>query len=331
MTLQLMTLLLTGCLERVTGEAVPLDPRFVANQPGQAGAQGGGAGSDGGKIPFSDFEGEMVWVRGEIVAAEELPVDLDVRTLDATVEGGAISQGKLLLEGPGSFELKVPKALGELQLQAFQDPDSDGPSVDDAFGEVAVDVEGVDIEGLLLTLLPGARGGPEHVEAPPGAGGGQAPPPSGHAPPAHDPFEDMEGPFVIVAGTIEAQAGVVVDLDLFQPDPTVPGGRTFLGKIKRQPGAFEISVPESLGQVSLVAMVDIDADGPSGSDPQARFSGNPIDLSQGDFTEVLLQLSVGAAPAPAPVSTGTPDNLSLDEEFAATEEAAGSTDKPEAP
>jgi hypothetical protein len=139
----------------------------------------------------------------------------------------------------------------------------------------------------------------------------------------------MEGPFVIVAGTIEAQAGVVVDLDLFQPDPTVPGGRTFLGKIKRQPGAFEISVPESLGQVSLVAMVDIDADGPSGSDPQARFSGNPIDLSQGDFTEVLLQLSVGEAPAP--VSTGTPDNLSLDEEFAATEEAAGSTDKPEAP
>ena len=53
MTLQLMTLLLIGCLERVTGEAVPLDPRFVANQPGQAGAEGGGAGSDGGKIPFS--------------------------------------------------------------------------------------------------------------------------------------------------------------------------------------------------------------------------------------------------------------------------------------
>ena len=78
-------------------------------------------------------------------------------------------------------------------------------------------------------------------------------------------------------------------------------------------------------------MVDVDADGPSGSDPQAQYSGNPIDLSQGDVTEVVLNLATSVEPAPAPVSSGTPDNLSLDEEFAATEEAAGKTGKAQEP
>lgn len=319
-----MALLLVGCLERVTGEAVPLDPRFVANQPGAAGGENAGPeGGGGGQTPFADYEGDMVWVKGTIVADELVPVDLDVRVPDPTAPGGAQGMGKLLLEGPGEFELKVPKDLGQLELQAFQDPDADGPSEDDAFGEVDIEVEGVDVTDVVMTLEVGARAGPNHVEAPPGAGSDQPPPPSGDQPQDGDPFEGMEGPYVTISGSIESSSDMRVDLDLFQTDPTVPGGRKLLGKLKRNPGAFEIQIPLSIGSLELVAMVDVDADGPSGSDPQAQYSGNPIDLSQGDVADIVLNLGQVDEPEPAPVSSGAPDNLSLDEEFAATEEAAG--------
>jgi hypothetical protein len=325
----LIALLLIGCLERVTGEAVPLDPRFVANQPGAPGAEGGGAG--GGQTPFSDHDGDMVWVRGEIVAADAIPVDLDVRIPDQTAPGGSLGLGKILLEGPGSFELEVPKELGLLELQAFQDPDGDGPSEGDAFGEVLLEVGAEDLTGVLLTLAIGARGGPAHVEAAPGEGNDQAPPPSGEHSQDSDPFEGMDGPFVLISGTIEANLEVMVDLDLFQTDPTVPGGRKLLGKLKRYPGPFELQVPAAIGSLQLEAMVDLDGDGPSASDPQARYSGNPIDLTEGAVSGVLLSLTISEGAAPAPMNTGSPENLSLDEEFAATEEAAGKTEGSEAP
>ncbi len=315
-------LLLFGCLERVTGDAVPLDPRFIENQPGAAGGADGGD-DGGGTTPFADHDGEMVWVRGEIIAEKDVAVDLDVRVPDPTVDGGARGMGKLLLEGPGAFELKVPKSLGPLELQAFQDPDSDGPSEDDAFGEVDLEVEAVDVEGVVLTLEVGARAGPTHVEAPPGAGSDQAPPPQGDQPHDGDPFEGMDGPFTQVSGIIYYQGDGMVDLDIFQTDPSVPGGRKLLGKLKRKAGAFSLAVPVELGRLEIEAMVDLDADGPSGSDPQSSFEGNPIDLSDGDVDGVNLSLAIAEEPAPAPVAPGVPENLSLDEEFAATEEAAG--------
>ncbi len=329
----LIWLLLIGCLERVTGEAVPLDPRFVANQPGAAGAEDGGgeAGGGGGQAPFSDHDGPTVWVKGEIVAEGDVAVDLDVRVPDPTAPGGAQGKGKLLLEGPGDFELQVPQGLGALELQAFQDPDSDGPSETDAFGEVDIDVGQTDVEGVILTLEVGARAGPTHTEAPPGAGSDQPPPPAGDQPQDGDPFEGMEGPFVEVSGTVHFSGDGMVDLDLFQTDPTVPGGRKLLGKLKRSAGAFILEVPSSLGRLEIEAMVDVDADGPSGSDPQASYSGNPIDLSAGAVSEVDLYLSVTEEPEPAPVSTGAPENLSLDEEFAATKDAAGTSEASEAP
>ncbi len=327
----LIWLVMLGCLERVTGEAVPLDPGFVANQPGAAGGDDISGGDGGGRAPFSDHDGEMVWVKGVIVAEDAVPVDLDVRVPDPTAEGGAVGKGKLLLEGPGPFELEVPKGQGLLELQAFQDPDADGPSEDDAFGQIDLEVEDSDVVGIVLTLTVGGRLGSTHTEAPPGAGSGNAPLDAGHQPQDQDPFEGMDGPFVLMRGIIYYDASATVDLDLFQTDPSVPGGRKFLGKLKRQPGPFSLEVPVALERLEIEAMVDVDADGPGGSDPQASYSGNPIDLTSGEVLGVDLWLSVGEEAPPAPIEVGVPENLSLDEEFYATQEAAGGADKAEDP
>jgi len=328
----LMLLMVVGCLERVTGEVVPLDPRFVANQPGAAGAPDGGGGGGGGGMatPFSDHEGDMVWVRGEIQAEEAMPVDLDVRVPDATAPGGVQGKGKILLEGPGPFELKVPKGLGQLELQAFQDPDTDGPSPGDPFAEVDLEIEGEDLAGVLLVLEVGARGNPaDHTEAPPGEGGEHDPQPTEDGGQVFDPFADMEGPYTTISGTIECEDGVAVDLDLFQPDPSMPGGRKFLGKLKRGAGVFTIEIPASIGLVEIEAMVDVDADGPSEFDPRASYAGNPVSLTDGDVSQVDLVLVAAEEPAPVPTSSGNPLNLSLDEEFAATKDAAGGTEQEE--
>ena len=61
---------------------------------------------------------------------------------------------KLLLElynwGPA-----VPKGLGSLELQAFQDIDSDGPNASDPFAQTTIDVAGEDIEDVELILVVG--------------------------------------------------------------------------------------------------------------------------------------------------------------------------------
>ncbi len=108
----LATLALSACwLEEVTGEPVPLDPAYyeaVEATQGQPGIGGGSA------VPFSAQEGEMVTVRGTITSSVEDPIDVDVRTPDATQEGGVMGHGKILVDAPGAFELTVPKGLGPL-------------------------------------------------------------------------------------------------------------------------------------------------------------------------------------------------------------------------
>ena len=127
----MLALLLSGCwLEKTTGEPVPLDPRFYEAVEAVQGDPGvGGADS----IPFGDYDGATVMVRGTVTSPEEGPVEIDVRTPDPTAEGGVKGHGKIQLEGLGEFELRVPSALGELELQAFQDPDADGPGGADPF------------------------------------------------------------------------------------------------------------------------------------------------------------------------------------------------------
>ncbi len=175
--------LLPACwLERVTGEEVPLDPDFyeaVEAAQGQPGVGGGSA------VPFSDDSRPRLWVRGSITGGiEGQAVDLDVRVPDPTAPGGVAAKGKLLLKGPGDFELEVPVGLGALELQAFQDKTGNGPSADDPFAELQVEIGEDEVEGLIFELVEGARGGGGGGPVPLGAPGGA---PNAGAPPGAPP------------------------------------------------------------------------------------------------------------------------------------------------
>ena len=326
--------MLQGCLERVTGTPVALDSRFTTQ------ATTGGSDDTGAPghtemehktvehaaapppQPFQGIEGEKVAISGLIVAEVDGAVDFDVARHDSDAEGGLVSEGKLLLVGPGPFEIMVPVSVGKLKIAAFQDVDKDGPSMTDPYAEVDVEVGDQAIVGLKLSLVIGGRkiatGGPdhqnaEHVEAPPGFGSGQAPPPDGQ-PSDADPFAGTEGPRVEVAGTITSPLGRVIDVDLFQEDASAPGGRVLLGKLKKSEGAFSIQVPISVGSLELDAFSDQTGDGPSADDPRAQVRG--IVLSSGPV--LGLELTLKSMTEVAEEAPEPPTGTDLEDEFART-------------
>lgn len=265
--------------------------------------------------PFEDVEGEKVLVSGTVVGSVAGAVDIDVSRVDPSAPGGRKSHGKLLFESAGDFELQVPKGLGQLCLVAFQDPDLDGPGEGDFYAEVTIDVADDPVTGLVLTLATGARGsaggGPVHTEAPPGYGSGEGSHPDGKNA-ATDPFAEIEGERVAVAGTVVFDGDAVVDLDLFQPDASVPGGRILIGKLKISSGPFTLQVPRTLGALELDAFADKTGDGPSADDPRGQVSA--IDLTSGPISGVQLTLETFAEAAPpAPPVGGGAD---LEDEFA---------------
>lgn len=296
--------LLPGCwLEKVTGEPVPLDPAFYEAVEAQQGMPGVGGGD---AIPFGSHDGETVMVIGTVTGPTDDAVDLDVRTPDPTVEGGMKGHGKLLLEEPGPFELKVPKNLGKLELQAFQDAEADGPTSDDPFAQVLLQVDDVDVTDVTLELVAGARGqgGPEHSAAAPGAPGGG---PGGGAGGGQDLFAGASGDRVTVRGTLVYDGEGSVDLDVFVPDESTAGGRRMLGKLMRAPGAYEISVPAGYGPLILEAFIDVNQNGPGAGDPMGRYEGNPVVVGNSDVDGIDIVLAIPAdgrmpmgAPAPPP-------------------------------
>ncbi len=265
--------------------------------------------------PFEDVEGEKVLVSGTVVAELSGAVELDVSRVDADFPGGRESVGKLLFDEASDFELQVPKGIGSLSLVAFQDPGEDGPGESDPYAEMIVDVADEPVTGLIFTLSTEARsqagGGPVHTEAPPGFGSDDGPPPDGKES-AKDPFAGMEGERVPVQGIVVFDGDAVVDLDLFQPEASAPGGRTLLGKLKISSGPFTLQVPLSLGALELDAFADKTGDGPSADDPRGQVSG--IDLTEGAVSGVQLVLEALTEEAPsAPPKGGGTD---LEEEFA---------------
>jgi hypothetical protein len=289
-----MILLLAACLERVTGEEVPLDPAFYAAHEGEHGEGGVGGGSS---VPFSDVEGDKVTVSGVITSViTDLPVDIDVRVPDPASPGGVAGKGKILLDIPGAFSLSVPSGLGALELQAFQDIDSDGPSGNDPFASIWLQIEGEDITDVAMALEEGARGGgPVHGPAPPGApgggaGGGVGPGPGGNP----DPFSGIEGRRVVLKGRLICDCTGGVDLDLFKPDATAPGGRAILGKMKMAPGPYELHVPEHFGPLILEGFVDVTGDGPSPGDAMGQYTGNPLNIGDQNIDNIDITLAVPA-------------------------------------
>jgi hypothetical protein len=304
-------LLLGGCwLERVTGEAVPLDPRFyeaVEKAQGDPGVGGGSA------IPFAAVDGPKVTVRGVLASTSTGAIDIDVRTPDPSQPGGVKGHGKLLVDGPGPFTLEVPAGLGPLELQAFQDLDSDGPGGADPFGQTVLTIADSEVDAGTLTLLAGARGtgssGPVHQEMPAGAPGG-APMGNGGGgsvlPSGPDPFASFEGPRIEVSGTLTFAGPGVIDLDLFQPDAASTGGRRMLGKLKRPAGAYSLSVPANFGPLIMEAFVDEKGDGPSLSDPSGTTRPSPLPIAAEDIVAVDITLTQ-RTPEPPPAPPPPPD------------------------
>ena len=281
-------LLLVGCLlERVTGEEIPLDPRFYAAVEEARGTADQGGGSS---VPFSSVKTEKVWVTGTIASEDDMAIDIDIRVPDPSAPGGMAGKGKILLERPGEFKLGVPKDLGSLELQAFQDIDSDGPNAEDPFAQLTVQVAGDDIEGLELTLVKGARGAaPVHQEVSPEQSGEM---PKG-IPENPDPFGGVAGNRIELSGIIQCETECTnVDLDLFAPDEQSPGGRKMLGKMKLQQGEYVIMVPEDFGFLILEAFVDFDANGPGVGDLMGVYEQNPVRIGQESITNIDLQLTV---------------------------------------
>lgn len=344
-----LCILLSGCwLERVTGVAVPLDPAYTANAKDDDGG--------GSNVPFAGHSGPTVTVSGTVGGEQAIvatPVDLTIQVPDPKAPGGMRSEGKLMLDGPGSFSLKVPVAAGALSIQAFQDPDTDGPGGKDPYVDLTVEVASVDISGLELILIEGGRGtagGPEHTEAPPGAPGGApragaaapgapggdpngpqhqevpggavphgtgvpvGPPPMGRgAPGAMPPFEDLGAAPLTLRVTLDCGDCKTIDLDLFVEDPSRPGGRRHIGKLKEEPGLVEIKAPRGYGKVLLEAFSDLDANGPSKGDPMGIFMGNPLVIGAEDPPPITIELKVqptGAMPRVA-VRPGAPGPAGL--------------------
>ena len=76
-------LLLSACLERVTGEKVPLDPAFYAAVEAERGDPNQGSGSS---VPFSNDSRPKITISGTIVSENPLAVDIDLRVPDSSLD-----------------------------------------------------------------------------------------------------------------------------------------------------------------------------------------------------------------------------------------------------
>ena len=277
-------LIASACLERVTGEEVPLDPRFYAAVEESRGSDSKGGGSS---TPFASVEVDKITVSGIIVSESDMSVDVDVRVPNASSPGGMDHKGKILLEQPGEFSLDVPINLGSLEFQAFQDIDSDGPSGDDPFGSISVSVLSEDISDIKITLVPGVTGSaPIHKEVAPEEGNEHGK----GVPENPDPFGGVGSDRIQLQGKLLCDDCTNIDLDLFTPDESSPGGRKMLGKMKLPAGEYVVLVPKNYGYILLEAFVDLDGNGPSKDDFMGAYENNPIQIGEEDISGIDIQL-----------------------------------------
>ena len=232
-----------------------------------AAEMGHGAGpvTSGAGAPFGDWSGEWTLVTGSMISESAEPIQVDFRVPDSTAPGGNRSEGRTVLPSVGSYRLEVPRGMAFLIIEAFQDPGADGPSGDDPW--VSVDINIGDVERIEqdFVLVAGARGVPS------GNSEGTPSPTENVAPTVASPFGDLGDDPVQISGALVFDEGIsppeIVDLDLFARDPSSPGGRSFLGKIKVPPAGFSFSAPRGFGALEIDAFCDIDGDGPTPGDP----------------------------------------------------------------
>jgi len=246
------------------------------------------------------------------------------------VEGAPGGEGQEHLEMPhlegAEHQDAIEGAPGGEGQEHLEMPHVDGSEHTDAPAGAPGGPEQADGGVVHVEAEPGAPGGAAtdegavtHTEAPPGAPGGAtdgehvhfeaapgAPDGAGHThdpdtrpegappPPAGamaDPFAALQGEKARVSGVILYEsAGVVLDLDVFRFDPSGPGGRVFVGKLKVSPGPFSFEVPRDFGQIGIDVFLDRAGDGPSDGDPKAACPCNPLSVRGGDVAGIEIPL-----------------------------------------
>lgn len=281
------------CLEKTTGEARPLDPRFTAG--------GGDGGSTvvehdpnaGPAEPFADLgPGESVVLVLQVTSETEEPVDVDLLVPDSTMEGGFANAGKVLMEGPDELSLRVPRGLGPLVLLAFQDLDSNGPSDSDPFAGLTLEVGEVDQQRLSLDLIVGGRA----AFALQGASSRTA-------------FPEHEGQWTHLIGSVESPLRGSIAVDFLVPDASSQAGVRFLAKtLLSGPGHYNIAVPQGLGELTVQFFQDATGDGPDATDPFAQVVIQVEDqeelaldlvLEPGGFLNAATPSEGGGGPGPS--------------------------------
>jgi len=254
-----------------------------------AASMGHGDVAQAGQVqPFADYTGAWTLLRGEISGGEERAVQVDFRVPDEDAPGGNLFLGRSILPKRGDYQLQVPRGLGSLVLEVFQDPGNDGPSDDDPYASVTLMVGDVGSLKQDIALRTGTRGQPS-VETPTVEAG------SGDVLAQQTVFSDLGEDPVQISGVLRFASGVgdieFIDLDLFAPDTSAPGGRRYLGKLKQKPGPYSFSVPRDFGALELEAFGDLDGDGPTPGDPFGRYTGNPLNVESDSIGEIEIVLS----------------------------------------
>ena len=231
---------------------------------GAPGGPGGGGPGGAGEAPWSSWTGETITFNAKVVTPAAGPVQVDVAESDPTAQGGQKRVGQVHLEGSGVISFKVPTDVESFRVEAFQDPDHDGPSESDPYAELTVSTSTIG-DPPTLTLVAGARGRPDG----PGAGEGTpAAPPPGEGSPSLG-----SGPKVKISGKVTASRDLPVKIDLFKIDAATASGRTYLFKVSAVAGAWSAELPANLGPIVVEAYQDVAGDGPTGDDPKAAYSG----------------------------------------------------------
>ena len=237
------------------------------------------------KQPFSDFQGSWTLIRGTVHSNSPGTLKVDFRVPDTKEPGGNRFLGRSILPKPGPYQLQVPQDLGPLLLEVFQDLEENGPTDDDPYASVELVVGEVEALQQDINLVAGARSQASFTNSV-----------EDNADPTAEQavlFELGSDP-VSVSGTLGLAEGVAavefIDLDLFTPDTSSPGGRRYLGKFKFKPGPFSFQVPKDLGALELEAFGDIGSDGPTPGDPFGRYTGESLVIKSTAFKNVDIVL-----------------------------------------
>ncbi|MSQ03954.1 MAG: hypothetical protein EXR71_19040 [Myxococcales bacterium] len=273
-------LLSLACIERVTDRAVPLDPRFYE---GGSDANNPGAGSGQLGLPWAAETGDKVELSFAISGHEPGTVQLDVVVKDAAAPGGLKRVGRV--EGAESpLIFSVPTSIKAFAVEVFQDVTQDGPSADDPYATVKIDMSALPEGPIPVVLVVGARpvptgGGPE------GGGGGMA-----------EPWVGYDGETVTFNAVILSDADGEIQVDFAEIDSAAPGGQKRVGQLRLPvAGAFSVEVPKSLEKFRIEAFRDRDGDGPLGDDPYAELTTTVANIGAATVTLQLVAGSRGQA------------------------------------